>query len=141
MAVTALELVAPWARPVGTGAPQVPSALRCAKLVPSSTPDSMICSAPGALADGSTHGVRPPFTPVAASVRLIDPCSTPASGLGVNASVSASAVPLCTRGKAATTDGPAKASDGTSLELVSSVEIFVHPTAAWARPGEPPIAI
>src|SRR6476619_5668179 len=98
MALTALLLVAPCARPVGTGAAQVPSALRCAKLVPSSTPDSMICRPPGALADGITHGVTPPLTPVAALVRLIELCRTPAPGLGLNASVSASQIPWFPRG-------------------------------------------
>src|SRR6187549_4254562 len=112
MAVTALPLVAPPLRPVETGAAHEPSALRCAKLVPSSPPDSMICRAPGAPADGMTHGVRTPFCAVNASVRLIELCRTEASVLGLNASVSASQIPLLPRGKAATASGPAIASDG-----------------------------
>src|SRR4051794_39702437 len=88
-----------------------------------------------------THGVRTPFCAVNASVRLIELCRTEASVLGLNASVSATQTPLLPRGKAATACDPAIASDGESIELLSSVEIFVQPAAAWARPGEPPIAI
>src|SRR5690348_2785382 len=113
-AVTALPLVAPFSSPVDTGAAQLPSALRCAKLVPL-LPDNMICRAPGALADGMIH-VCTLLNPVMASVRLIDPCNVLASALGVNVSVSASDTPLLARGNAATTDEPAKASDGESIE-------------------------
>ena len=90
----------------------------------------MICRPPGALADGISHGVVKPVHPVAALVRLIELCRAPASAVGANASVSASVMPLFTRGNAATTEPPASASEGESLELLSSVEIFVHPTAA-----------
>src|SRR5262249_19220334 len=106
-----------------------------------STPDSRICSPPGALADGMIHGVTPPVTPVAASLRLIELFRTVASALGVNASVSASHFPLFPRGNAATAVEPASAIDGESIELVSSVEIFVQPTAARASGGDAAIAI
>src|SRR4051794_640653 len=98
----------------------------------------MTCRPPGALADEISQGITL-FQPVTTSLRLIEACSVLASALGVNVSVSASHVPF-TRGKAATTDEPANASDGEASELLSSVEIFVQLAAACASGGDPPIA-
>src|SRR4051794_13299616 len=100
----------------------------------------MICRAPGALAEGMIHGVTL-LNPVSASVRLIDFFRPVASALGSNASVSASQTPLVPRGNAATACAPAMASDGESIELLSSVESFVQPAAARAVGGAPTTAI